>query len=114
MSLGSEQRPGLTARLAAWLRDRWQREHERREMAQMGARDFGDIAVSPGLMREETRRWPGQKSNPGWSAVDERRAEDTDGASLEHHAVTTGADRSTADTVALRGSAAVRLLRDPI
>ena len=49
---------------------RWrERERHRRELATMAARDFGDIAVPPGLLREEQARWPWQAMSPGWAAL---------------------------------------------
>ena len=40
---------------------RWrERERHRRELTTMSVRDFGDIAVPPGLIREEQARWPWQ------------------------------------------------------
>jgi uncharacterized protein YjiS (DUF1127 family) len=53
-------------RLLARWRDR---ERQRRELATISARDFGDIAVPPGLIREEQARWPWQPMNPGWAAL---------------------------------------------
>jgi hypothetical protein len=41
----------------------------RRELAQMRGRDFGDLAVSPALIKDETQRWPWQGWSPEWSAV---------------------------------------------
>jgi uncharacterized protein YjiS (DUF1127 family) len=55
-----------------WLRllARWrERERCRRELAAMTALDFGDIAVPPGLIREEQARWPWQAMSPGWAAI---------------------------------------------
>jgi uncharacterized protein YjiS (DUF1127 family) len=46
-----------------------ERERERRELAMMSSRDFGDLAVPPGLVREELRRWPGQVWSQGWNAL---------------------------------------------
>ena len=49
---------------------RWrERERHRRELATMSVRDFGDIAVPPGLIREEQARWPWQAINQGWAAL---------------------------------------------
>jgi len=49
---------------------RWrERERHRRELATMSVRDFGDIAVPPGLIREEQARWPWQAMNQGWAAL---------------------------------------------
>jgi len=40
---------------------RWrERERLRRELAGMCSRDFGDLAVPPGLIADEKRRWPWQ------------------------------------------------------
>jgi uncharacterized protein YjiS (DUF1127 family) len=39
----------------AWWRER---ERMRGELARMRARDFGDLAVSPALIKDETQRWP--------------------------------------------------------
>ena len=57
------------------------REHERhrRELALMSVRDFGDIAVPPGLIREEEARWPWQAMNQGWAAL---RASDARGTTV--------------------------------
>ena len=35
----------------------------------MSSRDFGDIHVSPGLFKEELRRWPWQALSQGWTAL---------------------------------------------
>jgi len=35
----------------------------------MRNRDFGDLAVSPGLIEDEKRRWPWQEWSSEWSAV---------------------------------------------
>jgi uncharacterized protein YjiS (DUF1127 family) len=52
------------------LLGRWrERERHRRELATMAARDFGDIAAPPGLIREEQARWPWQAMSPGWAAL---------------------------------------------
>lgn len=52
------------------LLTRWrERERHRRELATMAARDFGDIAVPTGLIREELARWPWQTMSPGWAAL---------------------------------------------
>ena len=49
---------------------RWrEREQHRRELAKMSVCDFGDIAVPPGLIREERARWPWQAMSPGWAAI---------------------------------------------
>jgi uncharacterized protein YjiS (DUF1127 family) len=49
---------------------RWRdRERLRRELAGMRSRDFGDLAVSPGLIEDEKRRWPWQEWSSQWSAV---------------------------------------------
>jgi uncharacterized protein YjiS (DUF1127 family) len=39
------------------------REHERQrsELSKMCPRDFGDLSVPPGLVRDELRRWPWQE-----------------------------------------------------
>ena len=63
-----EQMPRSVVRLrllALWR----EREHNRRELATMSVRDFSDIAVPPGLIREEQARWPWQAMNRGWSAL---------------------------------------------
>jgi uncharacterized protein YjiS (DUF1127 family) len=55
--------------LARLLREWQQRERERRELAALRGRDFGDLAVPPSLVVDEVRRWPWQKSSPQWSEV---------------------------------------------
>ena len=65
-------RLGSSGLVAAALRQiaRWrERERERRELAMMSIRDFGDLAVPPGLVREELRRWPWQAWGQGWNAL---------------------------------------------
>jgi uncharacterized protein YjiS (DUF1127 family) len=59
----------LLATLRTWRR----RVRERRELSQMCAHDFGDLAVPPGLIRDETRRWPWQKASPRWTEIAPRR-----------------------------------------
>lgn len=52
-----------------------ERARDRRELSQMSPRDFGDVTISPGLLREETSRWPWQGASPGWCAIrDDGRA----------------------------------------
>ena len=52
------------------LLSRWrERERLRRELATMAARDFGDVAVPTGLIREELARWPWQTMSPRWAAL---------------------------------------------
>ena len=68
------------AGLGGWLRTTWQRERERRELAAMRSRDFGDLAVPPGLIIEELRRWPWQKSSPLWGQALHGRCGDGEGA----------------------------------
>jgi uncharacterized protein YjiS (DUF1127 family) len=49
---------------------RWrERERMRGELARMRARDFGDLAVSPALIKDEAQRWPWQDCSPEWSTV---------------------------------------------
>jgi uncharacterized protein YjiS (DUF1127 family) len=49
---------------------RWrEREGMRRELAQMRGQDFGDLAVSPALIKDETQRWPWQGWSPEWTTV---------------------------------------------
>jgi uncharacterized protein YjiS (DUF1127 family) len=55
----------LAQRVAEWR----ERAHQRREIAVMRERDFGDIIVPPGLIVEEARRWPWQRFSIGWSAM---------------------------------------------
>jgi uncharacterized protein YjiS (DUF1127 family) len=64
-------RPGgrLLSLIARWRK----RERHRRELATMAARDFGDIAVPPSLIREEQARWPWQAMSPGWAALSKDR-----------------------------------------
>jgi uncharacterized protein YjiS (DUF1127 family) len=57
-------------------RDLWgERIRLRRDLAMMSARDFGDLAIPPGLLRDELRRWPWQACSPEWreTAVPTRR-----------------------------------------
>lgn len=44
--------------LAVW----YERERQRRELSAMRPRDFGDLPLSPGMVRDEARRWPWQKT----------------------------------------------------
>ena len=69
------------AGLGGWLRTTWQRERERRELAAMRSRDFGDLAVPPSLVIDELRRWPWQKSSPLWGQALRERCGDGEGAS---------------------------------
>jgi hypothetical protein len=46
-----------------------ERQRERRELAMLSSLDFGDLAVPPGLIREELRRWPWQAWSQGWNAL---------------------------------------------
>lgn len=55
----------LGARLRLWA----ERNRDRRELAAMSSRDFGDLAVPESLVRDEVRRWPWQKPSAGWRAV---------------------------------------------
>ena len=59
---------GLTTMLGAW----WRRERERRELAAMNPRDFGDLTVPPSLVSDELRRWPWQRPSPQWGQIDDR------------------------------------------
>jgi uncharacterized protein YjiS (DUF1127 family) len=69
-SNGQEEQGHRPVVRALRLLARWrEREWHRRELATMGARDFGDIAVPPGLIREEQVRWPWQAMNPEWAAL---------------------------------------------
>lgn len=43
----------------------WEREQLRRELSAMSPRDFGDVAVPPGAIKDEVRRWPWQKIRLG-------------------------------------------------
>lgn len=68
----SRGRLGSSGPVAAGLRPivKWrERERERRELATMASRDFGDLAVPPGLIREELRRWPWQARSQVWNAL---------------------------------------------
>lgn len=71
--------------VAALLRvmgDWCERERQRRELSMMSKRDFGDLPVSPGAVRDEVGRWPWQKPNPQWSEVaGGRRCQSADRAS---------------------------------
>jgi anti-sigma factor ChrR (cupin superfamily) len=62
-------RKGLLGHLLRWLHDRVQAERQRRELTQMGGRDFGDLTIPSSLIRDELRRWPWQKSSPQWDEV---------------------------------------------
>lgn len=46
-----------------------ERERERQELASMSPLNFGDVTVSPGLVREELRRWPWQGWSSEWLAM---------------------------------------------
>ena len=63
----------LAASLAAACRNAlecWrERARFRAELSQMSPRDFGDMPVSPSLLREEAGRWPWQGAARGWSAI---------------------------------------------
>ncbi len=52
-----------------WLHRCWQRERERRELAALGSRDFGDLVVPPSLVADELRRWPVQEASPQWGEI---------------------------------------------
>jgi uncharacterized protein YjiS (DUF1127 family) len=69
---GQARTPRPLAAMAGALR-RW-REHARlrRELSQMSARDFGDLAVPPSLLADERRRGPWQRPSPQWRTVAER------------------------------------------
>lgn len=63
---------------------RWrERARLRREIAGMTLRDFGDIPVSPSVLREELRRWPWQDLCTAWGAIarDNTAPEANEGAS---------------------------------
>ena len=47
--------------LSRLLRTWHERERQRRELSMMSRRDFGDLPLSPGLVRDDIRRWPWQK-----------------------------------------------------
>ncbi|HXO01628.1 MAG TPA: hypothetical protein VN900_06190 [Stellaceae bacterium] len=68
------QRPnkGQLARLVGMLRAWRRRERERRELAAMGRRDFGDLTVPPSLVADEVRRWPWQKPSLQWGQIETR------------------------------------------
>lgn len=81
-----------TVARAVGLVRRWrERERMRQELASMSPRDFGDITVSPGLVREELRRriWQGWSrewlamSRPGFARDREARGKDEPS---DHHA----------------------------
>jgi uncharacterized protein YjiS (DUF1127 family) len=63
----------LFAAILDTLRQWRERSRERRELSQLTARDFGDLAVPPSLLANETGRWPWQKPSLGWGAVCDRR-----------------------------------------
>jgi uncharacterized protein YjiS (DUF1127 family) len=67
---------GLVAKLAGVLSGWRRRERERRELAAMNVRDFGDVGVPPSLIGDETRRWPWQKSSPQWGSIAGDRRDD--------------------------------------
>jgi uncharacterized protein YjiS (DUF1127 family) len=62
---GRSRPAGLLAILRRWA----ERERERRQLAAMSARDFGDLGVPESLIRDELRRWPWQPTSPQWRAV---------------------------------------------
>jgi uncharacterized protein YjiS (DUF1127 family) len=63
---------------------RWrERERLRLELSLMRPRDFGDLAVPPGLVVDEVRKWPWQQSGPNWGEI---RSADSRGASGEARA----------------------------
>jgi uncharacterized protein YjiS (DUF1127 family) len=57
--------PGRPGWLVRWR----ERERHRRELATMRACDFGDLAVPPGLIEDEKRRWPWQAWSAAWSGI---------------------------------------------
>ena len=50
-----------SAAFAGLIRTWQERERLRRELASMSQRDFGDLTVPVGAVRDEARRWPWQK-----------------------------------------------------
>jgi uncharacterized protein YjiS (DUF1127 family) len=60
---------GSAAAVARVLRGWRERDRQRRELSQMAAHDFGDIAVPPSLLREEVRRWPWQRPVAQWEEL---------------------------------------------
>jgi hypothetical protein len=61
--------PRRSLAVRRWLA-RWsERERLRRELAGMRSRDFGDLAVPPGLIEDEKRRWPWHGWSPEWSSI---------------------------------------------
>lgn len=53
---------------------RWfERERERRELATMSPRDFGELGVPFSAIRDEVNRWPWQRCVLGWQAEEPRR-----------------------------------------
>jgi hypothetical protein len=40
----------------------YERERQRRELSAMRRSDFGDLPLSMGVVRDEVRRWPWQKT----------------------------------------------------
>jgi uncharacterized protein YjiS (DUF1127 family) len=99
---------GLGAALIGWLRAWWRRERERRELAAMGVRDFGDLTVPPGLVREEARLWPWQKSSPQWAevAADRQEPDEADGSGIHERRATALAKRGILHRRAPGGDAA--------
>lgn len=57
------------AALFAMLRTWHRRTRERREFRAMCVRDFGDLPVPPGRLRDESRRWPWQEPSPLWAEI---------------------------------------------
>jgi hypothetical protein len=68
-TVGRNAPPSRFAGLVGWLRTCWRQERQRRELAAMRGRDFGDLTVPPSLVTDELRRWPWQVSSPQWGAV---------------------------------------------
>ncbi len=62
-----------SAAVAGLIRTWREREQLRRELASMSQRDFGDVAVPVGAVRDEARRWPWQKVSLGNDAPERRQ-----------------------------------------
>lgn len=58
---------------ASLIRTWWERERLRRELSAMSPRDFGDVAVPPGAIKNEVGRWPWQKIHLGAAWRENRR-----------------------------------------
>lgn len=45
------------------------RTRQRRELARLRSRDFGDLPVPDNLLVEESRKWPWQRFSPQWAEI---------------------------------------------